>query len=64
MIEIWTECTKFNMFNQNLIDRKKVKVETEKVNKLSTNIPTSNITELNELTFAEVKLVRDKISIP
>ena len=30
-------------------DRKKLKVETEKINKLLTNIPTCNATELNEL---------------
>ena len=43
---------------------KKVKIETEKVNKLYPNIPTSNITELNELTYERAKLVWDKIGIP
>ena len=46
------------------LDRKKVKVETEKVNKLLPNIPTSNVTELNKLIYAGVKLVCDKIGIP
>ena len=41
---------------------KKVLVETEMVNKLLPNIPTGNITELNELVYAGVKLVSDKIS--
>ena len=40
--------------NQN---RKTVKVETEKINELLTNISTKNITELNELIYAVVKLV-------
>ena len=43
---------------------KKVKVETEKVNKLLTNIPTGNTTELNELIYIRTKLVCDKIDVP
>ena len=42
----------------------KKSVETEKVNKLLPNIPTSNITKLNVLTYAEPKLVSDKIGVP
>ena len=38
-------------------DCKKVKIETKKVKRLLTNIPTGNIIELN-------KLVCDKISVP
>ena len=40
---------------------KNVKVETEKVNSLLKNIPTDNITELNDLIYAGAKLVGDKI---
>ena len=40
----------------------KAKVEKEKVNK-SKNIPTGNITELNKLIYAGVKLISDKIGI-
>ena len=43
---------------------KKVKVETEKVRKLSEYIPTDHITELNELIYAGIKLVSDKIRSP
>ena len=35
----------------------KVKSETEKVNNLLTNIPTDDITELNDLIYAGAKLV-------
>ena len=45
-------------------DRKKVKVEIEKINKLFTIIQTNNITELNELIYAGTKLVCDKIGVP
>ena len=38
-------------------------IETEKVNKLLPNIPTGNITEINEPIYAWVKLVGDKIGI-
>ena len=38
------------------LDRKKVKVETEKVNKILLNIPKSNITELNGIIYAGAKL--------
>ena len=41
-----------------------MKVKTKKVNKLSTNIPTCYITELNELIYAKAKLVCDKICFP
>ena len=44
-------------------DWKKVKVETEKINKLLIYISTDNITELNELIYAEAKLVYDKIGV-
>ena len=36
-----------------------VKAETEKINDLSINVPTNNITELN-LIYAEAKLVSRK----
>ena len=39
---------------------KTIKAETEKINELFTHISTSNVTELNELIHARVKLVRDK----
>ena len=39
-------------------DAKTVKVETKRINKLFT--PTNNITELNELIYARVKLVRNE----
>ena len=42
----------------------KFKVEIEKVNKLSKNISTNNITGQNKLIRAEVKLVSDNIRIP
>ena len=42
---------------------KTAKVETEKTNKLLTNIPTGNITELNVLIYAGVRLVSDKIVV-
>ena len=38
-------------------DWKTLKVETEKTNKLWTNILTNNITELNGLIYARAKLV-------
>ena len=41
-------------------DWETVTVETEKINKLLTN----NITILNELIYAEVKLVCEKIRVP
>ena len=40
-----------------------VKMETEK-NQVLTNISTNNITELNKLIYAGVKLVCEKIGIP
>ena len=45
-------------------DWKKVKVETEKVNKLLINIPTNNISEQNDLIHTRGKLIRNKIGIP
>ena len=45
-------------------DWKNVKVETEKENRLFTNISTSNITELNKLIYVGMKCVRDNISVP
>ena len=41
----------------------KVQVETKKVHKLFANIPTNNISELNELIDIGSKLVRDKIGL-
>ena len=41
-----------------------VKVESEKVNRLLTDISTGNITELIKLIYAGVKLVCDKIYVP
>ena len=40
------------------------KVKTEKVNKLSPNIPTGHITEISELIYGGEKLVCDRISVP
>ena len=45
-------------------DRKNVKVETEKVNKLLKYIPTDIITELKEFIYAGAKLVCFKVGIP
>ena len=44
-------------------DWKKVKVETEKINKLLSNIPTGDIIELNELIYAGARLVCKRIGI-
>ena len=44
-------------------DWKKVKVDTEKVNKILQLIPIDNITELTELISARAKLISDKMSI-
>ena len=44
-------------------DWKKVKVETEKVNRLFANIPTDNITELNEQIYAGENLVCDRVGV-
>ena len=41
-----------------------VKSETEKVNDLLKNIPTKNITELNDLIYSGAKLVFEKIEVP
>ena len=41
----------------------KVSLENEKVNSLLRNIPTNNITKLNKLFFAGVKLVDHKIGV-
>ena len=43
---------------------KTVKLETEKINKLLTDISTNKITKLNELIYAGAKLVCDKIGVP
>ena len=43
---------------------KAVKAETEKIKDLLTNIPTNNITELNDLIYAGAKLVCWKIGVP
>ena len=41
----------------------KAKEETEKVNRLLPNIPTVNISEINQLIYSGAKLVCDKIGI-
>ena len=41
-----------------------VKSETEKVDDLLTNIPTNDITELNDLIYAGTKLICEKIGVP
>ena len=43
-------------------DWRTVKSETEKVNDLLTNIPTNDITELNDLIYTGAKLVCEKNS--
>ena len=53
-----------NSNNNNNNNNNKFKVETEKVNKLLTNILTCNISELKELIYEGAKLVCDKISVP
>ena len=45
-------------------DWKRVKLEIEKVNKLLKYIRTDSKTELNELIYAEAKLVNNKIGNP
>ena len=45
-------------------DWRTVKYDTEKVNVLLTNIQTNIITELNDLIYAVVKLVCEKIGVP
>ena len=50
-------------FSQNQ-DWGTIKSETQKVNDLLTNIPTNIITELNDLIYAGVKLVCEKIGVP
>ena len=45
-------------------DRRTLKSETEKVNDLLTNIPTNDITELNDLRYTSEKLVCEKIRVP
>ena len=46
-----------SLWNQNW---RTVKYETKKVNDLLTNISTNDITELNDLIYAEAKLVCEK----
>ena len=46
------------------IEWRKVKAETNKVNQELTYISTNNITELDELIYAGVELVCEKIGIP
>ena len=41
-----------------------LKIETNKINQILPNIPTNNITELNELIYAGTTLVCEKIGIP
>ena len=45
-------------------DRKTLKAETEKMKDVFANIPTNNITEINELIYAEAKLVCEIIRFP
>ena len=42
-------------------DWRTVKSETEKVNDLLTNIPTNDITDLNDLIYARAKLICEKL---
>ena len=44
-------------------DWRTIKFETEKVNDLLTNIPTNEITELDDLIYAGAKLVCEKIGV-
>ena len=44
-------------------DGKTARVETYKINELLTHISTYNITELNELIYAEAKLVWNRIGV-
>ena len=46
------------------IEWRTLKIETNKINQVLPYIPTNNITELNELIYAEAKLVCEKIGIP
>ena len=46
------------------IEWKTLKIETNKINHILPYIPTNNITELNELIYAGVKLVCENIGIP
>ena len=48
---------KITLFSLKNKDWKKVNVDTVKLNKFIPNIPTGNITELNELIYAEAELV-------
>ena len=41
-----------------------VKSKTEKENVLLTNVPTNNITELNDLIYSGARLVCEKIGVP
>ena len=45
-------------------DWRTVKIETETVNDLLTNIPTNSITELNDLIYVGAKLICEKIGVP
>ena len=60
-IMVQKKTTFLSLWNQ---DWEKVKVETGGVKKLLINIPTNNITELNELIYARAKLTSDKINVP
>ena len=44
-------------------DRKKIKLEAEKVNKVLQYIPMDDMIELNELIYTRTKLVGNKIGI-
>ena len=46
------------------IERKTLKIETNKINHILPYIPTNNITDLNELIYAGAKLVCKKVWIP
>ena len=46
------------------IEWRSLKIETNKINHVLPYISTNNITELNELIYAEAKLVGEKIGIP
>ena len=54
---------KTNLPSLRNIEWKTLKIETNKINHILPYIPTSNITELNELIYAGAKLVYEKFGI-
>ena len=65
-MRLWRELSekKTTLLSHRNQDWKTVKAETEKVNDLLRNIPTNNITELNELIYAGAIVVCEKIGVP